>query len=141
MNEMAEIARRMGVVDPPTSASELAECLNAFRSELEVNHQAVDAVKFLRWPQIPLLSRPPYLVIYAAASTLLPNFAREMLSQKKSSQKKSTMPMLVEPLMIRPCTKAVLATVRWGLGPRPEISEAIKQGRWPARSPDESSAV
>ena len=55
VEDMAEIAARLGVVDPPRSERELAERLEAFRPELRSTTAARDAARFLLLtPPLPL---------------------------------------------------------------------------------------
>ena len=55
--QTAEVARRLGVLDPPTTEAELAETLAAFRPELRATGHARDAVSYLLW-RPPLPRRP-----------------------------------------------------------------------------------
>ena len=77
--EMAEIGRRLGVVDPPTNRGELAESLEAFRAECSAGPQAREAVRFLLFPPFPLALRGAYGLITTAAVADLPSWARSML--------------------------------------------------------------
>ena len=45
--QTAEVARRLGVLDPPTTEAELAAAIAAFRPELEATDHAREAVSFL----------------------------------------------------------------------------------------------
>ncbi len=121
VGEMAEIGRRLGAEDPPRDMAGLTARLKAFRPELEVNHQARDAVRFLLWPRVPAAARPPYAALFAAAVGMLPRFARRML--------RLPMPPLADPLLVRPSAELVVRTVRWALGPRPEIAAAEAEAK------------
>ena len=114
--EMAEIGRRMGIDNPPTSAAALQAHLSAFIPELEVNQQTRDAVQFLIWPQIPFVSRAPYAVLFSAAVGMLPPVVKRMLRLQ--------IPRLAEVALVRPSALMVLRTVKWALGPRPELAAA-----------------
>ena len=66
--EMAEIAARLGVVDPPRSEHELAQRLTP---------AARDAARFLLLtPPLSLAARAPYGVLAATAVSMLPLWAR-----------------------------------------------------------------
>ncbi len=109
--EMAETGRRLDVESPPTDVAGLKARLWAFRSELAVNHQAREAVRFLAWPPVSPVLRGPYLIVFGAAVGLLPAFARRML--------RLPLAPLADPLVIRPAAEVLLRTIRWALEPRP----------------------
>ena len=59
--QTAEVARRLGVLDPPTTEAELAAALAAYRPELRGTPEAREAVAYLLLrPPLPLVARPPY---------------------------------------------------------------------------------
>jgi uncharacterized protein (DUF2236 family) len=117
--EMAVIGRRLGVEHPPTDVAGLKARLWAFRPELEVNHQARETVRFLRWPPVPLAARGPYTVVFGAAVGLTPAFARRMLGLP--------LPPLVEPVIIRPPATVLLRTIGWALGTRPALERSGRE--------------
>lgn len=114
--DMAIIAERLGVIDPPRSRRELRDQLVAFRPELHVGSQARGTVRFLLMPPLQLAARPAYGVISAAAISLLPRYARRKL----------WLPIVpfTEPAAIRPAAALVLRTLRWALGDHPARSPA-----------------
>ena len=122
--EMAEIGHRLGVEHPPIDVAGLKARLWAFRSELAVNHQAREAVRFLSWPPLPLAARPAYGLVYGAAVGLLPGFARRMLNLP--------MPPLIEPIAIRPAATVLLRTIGWALGSHPSLEIDNDQETVPA---------
>lgn len=74
------IARKLGVLDPPTSEAELRERIDAFRPELTGTADARSAARFLLLnPPLPLVARAPYGVLAAASVALLPRWARRPL--------------------------------------------------------------
>jgi uncharacterized protein (DUF2236 family) len=78
--DMAEVARALGVIDPPTNRAELAERLAAYRPELKGTPEARDAARFmLVQTPLPLLAKPPYAVLAATAVSTLPPWARRPL--------------------------------------------------------------
>ncbi|MDH3295478.1 MAG: DUF2236 domain-containing protein, partial [Acidimicrobiia bacterium] len=50
VSEMAQVARRLGSAEPPTTRAELAAALEDFRAECELGDQAKEAVRFLLFP-------------------------------------------------------------------------------------------
>ncbi len=108
--QTAEIASRLGVVDPPTTEAELSAAVEAFRPELEATEHAREAVSFLVWhPPLPLAARPPYGVLVAAAIGLMPVWSRRPLR----------LPWLPvsERTVVRALGRAATGTVRWALRP------------------------
>ncbi|HEX3929977.1 MAG TPA: oxygenase MpaB family protein [Nocardioides sp.] len=80
VRQTAQVARRLGVTDPPSSEAELHACVERFRPELRAIDHARDAVAYLvREPDLPLVARPPYWVLVAAAIGLMPPWTREPL--------------------------------------------------------------
>ncbi len=108
VHEMAVVAERLGANDAPRSRAELRATLERFRPELAVGRQARETLRFLAWPPIALTLRPTYGVVFAAAASMLPGFARRML----------WLPVvpLAEPLAIRPAATALMRTLGWALG-------------------------
>jgi uncharacterized protein (DUF2236 family) len=106
--DMAEIAARLGVVDPPRSEDELAERLNAFRPELHSTPPARDAARFLLLtPPLPLAARAPYGVLAATAVATLPLWARIPL----------LLPYFppVERTVVRTVGRVLVGGIRWAL--------------------------
>jgi uncharacterized protein (DUF2236 family) len=111
--QTAEVARRLGVVDPPVTEAELAEALAAYRPELRATPEARDAVAYLLLrPPLPLLARAPYGVLVAAAVGLMPRWTRWPLR----------LPWLPvsERTVVRALGGLTTATIRWAMTPRRE---------------------
>lgn len=117
--QMAEVARRLGVEDPPVDRASLAGSLRSFRPELKAGPQARDAVRFLLVPPVPLLSRGAYGLIAAAAIALLPGWARREL----------WLPVLplVDPLVIRPAATTLTRTIGWALATQDRRSDVAQR--------------
>jgi uncharacterized protein (DUF2236 family) len=115
VDEMARLARLIGIDDPPTSTAELAATLDAFRPELHAGRQARDAVRWLLVPPFPLLGRPAYGVVASAAVSLLPSWARRMLWLPVAPG--------VEPLVVRPAATLLVRVLGWALAPHPTADE------------------
>lgn len=112
--QTAEVARRLGVVDPPTTEAELRDALASYRPELRGTPEAREAVSYLIFrPPLPWVARAPYGVIVAAGIGLMPAWTRLPLR----------LPWL--PVSERTVVRALggLATgaIRWAMTPgRPE---------------------
>ncbi|HEX3221549.1 MAG TPA: oxygenase MpaB family protein [Nocardioides sp.] len=78
--QAALVARKLGVPDPPTTEAELDAAVERFRAELRAIDHAREAVSYLiHHPDLPLVARPPYRVLVAAAVGLMPQWTREPL--------------------------------------------------------------
>ena len=108
--QAAEIARRLGVLDPPTTEAELAATLAGYRAELRGTDDAREAVRYLLFkPPLPLAARAPYGVLVAAAIGLMPRWTRRQLR----------LPWLPisERTVVRALGGAATRTIRWALTP------------------------
>lgn len=106
--QSAEVARRLGAVDVPTTEAELAEALAAYRPELSGTPEAREAVRYvLLKPPLPLPARPPYGVLAAAAVGLMPPWTRAPLR----------LPYLPvsERTVVRVLGGAATGTIRWAM--------------------------
>jgi uncharacterized protein (DUF2236 family) len=75
--QAAGVARRLGVLDPPTTEAELHAAVEAFRPELRATDHAREAAAYLiRHPELPWAARPAYWVLVAAAIGLMPDWSR-----------------------------------------------------------------
>jgi uncharacterized protein (DUF2236 family) len=114
--QTAEVARRLGVVDPPTTERELAEVLARFRPELRETPEAREAVGYvLLRPPLPWMARPAYGVLAAAAVGLMPAWTRVPLR----------LPWLpvAEQTVVRVLGGAAVGTIRWAMSP-PAVAAA-----------------
>ncbi len=110
--EAGEVARRLGVLDPPTTEAEVAEVLEAFRPELRATPEAREAVRYLLFkPPLPLAARAPYAVRVAAAIALMPAWTRPGLR----------LPWLPvsERTVVRALGGLATGTIRWAMTPPP----------------------
>lgn len=108
--ETSLVARKLGVIDPPTTEAELAEALAAFRPELRGTAEAREAVSYLLFkPPLPLLARAPYGVLVAAGVALMPAWTRLPLR----------LPWLPvsERTVVRALGTLATGTIRWALTP------------------------
>ena len=110
--DTAQVARRLGVIDPPETEAELAEQLDAYRPELEGTAEARAAARFLLVrPPLPALARPPYAVLASTAVASLPVWARWPLR----------LPYLpvTERTVVRAAGVGAVRTLRWITAPPP----------------------
>src|SRR5258707_9796922 len=74
--DLARIGAALGVPKPPRTEAELAARIAEYRPELAATAQAREAARFLLLnPPLPVIARPPYGVLAAAAVSLLPWWA------------------------------------------------------------------
>ena len=77
VRDLAVVADHLGAETPPRSVADLRRQLRAFRPELRGTADARRAAVFLVGrPPVPAVARPAYLVLAAAAVSLLPPWAR-----------------------------------------------------------------
>jgi uncharacterized protein (DUF2236 family) len=106
--QTGEVARRLGVLDPPTTEAEMREALKRYRPELRGTEDAREAVRYLLFkPPLPLAARAPYAVLVAAAVGLLPRWTRRHLR----------LPWLPvsERTVVRALGGAAVGTIRWAM--------------------------
>ncbi|MET8696805.1 oxygenase MpaB family protein [Streptomyces bauhiniae] len=111
--DMARVATAMGIENPPTTVRELRARLNSYRPELRLTPQTREAVHYiLLRPPLPKPVLPPYLLLGAAAASLLPTWSRAQLA----------LPVLprTERWCVAPAGAAVTALTRYLLPPPPQ---------------------
>ncbi len=117
--EAAQIARRLGVLDPPTTEAELADVLTAYRPELRATPEAREAVGYLLFkPPLPLPARAPYGVLVAAAVAMMPAWTRPGLR----------LPWLPvsERTVVRALGTLATGTIRWAMtAPPPPVDAPL----------------
>jgi uncharacterized protein (DUF2236 family) len=118
--QIAEVGRRLGVLDPPTTEAELADVLAAYRPELRGTPEAREAVRHvLLKPPLPAAARLPYAVLAAAAIGLMPAWTRVPLR----------LPWLPvsERTTVRVLGGLATGTIRWALRPQDTDMSASDQ--------------
>ena len=120
--QTAEVARRLGVTDPPTTEAELARALEGYRPELSATDQAREAVRHvvLR-PPIARAARPAYAVLVAAAVGLMPRWSRRPLRLPSLPVSERT--------VVRALGTAATGTLRWALSPGRETARDLASRR------------
>lgn len=108
VEDAALVARKLGVVDPPTTVAELRQLLDEYRPELRGTTEARQAARFmLIHPPVPWAARPAYGVLTAAAVGLLPWWTRWPL-------RLPYLP-LAEATVVRAAGDGLTRTIRWAL--------------------------
>src|SRR3954468_3652165 len=108
--QTAEVARRLGVVDPPITEAGLAATIEAYRPELRATTEAREAVAYLLFrPPLPLPARAPYAVLVAAAVGLMPRWTRLPLR----------LPWLPvsQRAVVRALGSVAIGAIRWAMTP------------------------
>lgn len=105
--EMAVLGERLGCVDLPRSTEELTVALHAYRPELATGRQSREALWFLANPPLPLVARPVYGVLFAAAVGQLPGWARRKLWLPRLP--------LTEAVVVRGAATVLLRTLGWAM--------------------------
>ncbi|MEP7025849.1 MAG: oxygenase MpaB family protein [Actinomycetota bacterium] len=111
--DIARIATALGVPDPPMTEAELADRIEQYRPELKSTPEARAAARFLLLnPPLPVIARAPYGVLAAAATSLLPGWARRPLR----------LPYLpvTETALVRPAGHVMVRAIRWATSAPPE---------------------
>lgn len=109
--DMAVVAEALGVVDAPRSVRDLDAQLRAYRPELTATPEARDVARYLLvTPPMPLVVRPAYGLLGAAAVGLMPLWARRSLR----------LPWLPvsERMVVRPAATAMVTALRWAMAPQ-----------------------
>lgn len=105
-------AGELGVPDPPRTVAGLRSQLSAHRPELRVTDGARDAAAFLlREPPLPWAARPGYWMLAAAAVTMLPDYARDLLDLRVMGR----LDPLADRMVLRPAGRLGTAAVSWAL--------------------------
>ncbi|GGY76980.1 oxygenase MpaB family protein [Streptomyces omiyaensis] len=110
--DMASVARRLGIPDPPVTEAGLAGALERRRGEAAVTAESAGTARYLlAAPPLPWPARLPYALLAAAAVDLLPPWARRLV----------VLPAHVRLLLpvARPGGRLVIAAIRWVTPPPP----------------------
>lgn len=117
--DMAVVAERLGVEEPPRSTRHLRSQLAYYRHELASTKPARDAARYLLVsPPLPIAVRPAYGILGAAAVSLLPVWARWPL-------RLPWFPM-TERVVVRGAGSALTRTLRWALAPDAPLRESVQ---------------
>jgi uncharacterized protein (DUF2236 family) len=104
--DLARIGAALGVPEPPRTEAELAARIAGYRPELAATAQSREAARLLLLnPPLPVIARPPYGVLAAAAVSLLPGWARRPLWLPRLP--------VTEAAVVRPAGHALIHAIRW----------------------------
>lgn len=111
--QTAEVARRLGVLDPPVTERQLQERIEAYRPELRATPEAREAIGYLLLrPPLPVAARAAYAVLAAAAIGLMPAWSRGPLRLPRLPVAERTVVRLLGTIATR--------TIRWAMAAPPE---------------------
>ena len=116
VHDMAAIARKLGVVAPPESESELRDQLRAFIPELRSTPESRDAVRYLtRTPPLAFPANGAYFALVSATIATLPAWTRPLLR----------LPLfpITERLALRPLGIGVTQAFRWVTAPNSPFAD------------------
>ena len=112
LRETGSVAAQVGVIDPPSSVSELTAIMESYRPELSGSGHAREASNLLIVnPPFTGLTRIAYHLLAVNAVSILPAWARTEL----------LLPALpvTERALIRPLGRSAMHALRWALEPPP----------------------
>lgn len=116
--EMATVAERLGIAEPPRSHAELAAAIDGFRPVVAATDLSAEAVYFLRRFPLPPLARLAYAVLFWAAASSLPRWAQDLHGLRTGPLRRS---------LVRPATRAMLGAMGWALRNAPDPEESPQQ--------------
>ena len=116
--EMATVAERLGITEPPRSHDELAGVIDGFRPVVAASDLSSEAVYFLRRFPLPPLARLAYAVLFWAAAGSLPRWAQDLHGLRCGPLRRS---------LVRPATRAMLGAMGWALRNAPDPEESPQQ--------------
>ncbi len=104
--EMAVVGEAMGIDRAPRSVAELDATLQSYRPELKFGRQARETVRWLTFPPNARIAQAPYAILFSAAVSMLPTWARRKLWIPP------TLPP-VNRLLVEPAAKTVVRSLDW----------------------------
>lgn len=115
--EMATVAERLGVAEPPRSHAELMAVIEGFRPVVAATDLSAEAVYFLRRFPLPPVARLAYALLFWAAADSLPGWAKDLHGLRCGSLRRS---------LVHPAARAMLLAMGWALrhAPDPEPDES-----------------
>jgi uncharacterized protein (DUF2236 family) len=107
IQQAGSVAARLGVIDPPSTVSELTTIMDSYRPELNGSGPGREASNLLIHPPVTGLALAGYYPLAASAVSILPPWARIEL-------RLPALP-ITERALIRPLGHSALRTLRWAL--------------------------
>jgi uncharacterized protein (DUF2236 family) len=115
VEEMAPLARDLGVLDPPHTVAQLNAALNRYRGELRLSADGVVARDFVAHRVVTSrVQRFVHRLFVLSAWSLLPNWAQELLGVRTNR--------LYDRLVIRPSTRVLSALFRLAVPAPPQVA-------------------
>ncbi len=113
--EMAMVAERLGLDEPPSSHAELTAVIDGFRPAVAATELSRQAAYFLRAFPLPPVARLAYGVLFWAAFDSLPPWAQALHDLRCGPLRR---------LVVRPAARTMLRLMGWALrdAPDPEPS-------------------
>ena len=114
--EMATVAERLGITEPPRSHADLAEVIDGFGPVVASTDLSTEAVYFLRRFPLPPVARLAYAVLFWAAAAGLPRWAQDLHGLRCGPLRRG---------LVHPAARAMLLVMGWALrhAPDPEPDE------------------
>lgn len=124
VNEMAQLARDLGIVDPPTNVAELRETIEKFRPELRLSPDGEIARDFVARGVVKgLHQRLAYWLFVQSSFALLTPWEHEMLGVATHTKR--------DRLFVQPATKLLCSLLRRFVPPTPRVrSQGPTHRRW-----------
>ncbi len=118
--EMATVAKRLGIDEPPRSHAELTATIDGFGPTVAATELSRQAAYFLRAFPLPPVARLAYRVLFWAAFDSLPPWAQALHDLRCGPLRRS---------LVRPTARAMLHLMGWALrdAPDPEPGESPAQ--------------
>jgi uncharacterized protein (DUF2236 family) len=109
LDQMAEVARRLGATEVPRSVGEVRSYFSSVRPELAATPGSLHAVAFLRRPPgiDTVRAVTVHRVVFEASVELLPGWARRMLRIRRPPTSSLSVPV---------AASSLAAVLRWALG-------------------------
>ena len=109
--EMATVAERLGIAEPPRSHAELAATIEGFRPVVAASELSRQAAYFLRAFPLPPVARLAYGVLFWAAFDSLPPWAQALHDLRCGPLRRN---------LVRPTARAMLRLMGWALRDAPD---------------------
>ena len=116
--EMATVAERLGITEPPRSHAELAAVIDGFRPVTAATDLSTEAVYFLRRFPLPPVARLAYAVLFWAAVDSLPRWAQELHGLRCGPLRRS---------LVRPVARGMLGAMGWALRHAPDPEQSAQE--------------
>ena len=117
--EMATVAQRLGVAEPPRSQAQLKATIKGYEPVIATGDLSRQAAYFLRTFPFPPLARRAYAVLFWAAVDTLPRWAQDLHGLRCGVLRRS---------FVRPAAWVMLRLMGWALRGAPDPEPASATG-------------